>query len=173
MTDVTAIDYRMLKTPTEWDAYHDLRQEVHFQREPMFEPVIPHCRNPETPVLNKVLRADCWGIFKGPELIGFFGVREDDRVQGNVLLQGGFLLPDYRGKGLFSHAYALRLEWAKTKGFATAEVSAHAENAPTIALCKKHGFKLFETSKEEIMWWGGSKGHCHYYRRNLSSRVPS
>jgi RimJ/RimL family protein N-acetyltransferase len=115
--------------------------------------------------LNKNNYWAFWGLYAGDTCIGLTGIVEMRNDATCALLIASYIRNEYRGKGLSSLYYKVRLEWARTMGYKWVEVHHRRTNIISKAANQKFGFKYTHTTS--VQWPDGSYDDSLSYRLAL------
>lgn len=123
----------------------------------------------EQAFLKSVLQVPCeerdpvFMIEKGRDICGLIGLHFSDRANHRTEI-GYWLLPEYRGKGLATHAVRYLCEWAfYKKGFNRIQIRCAVDNQPSNAIPKRLGFNLEGTERDGELLSSGKYTDIHVY----------
>lgn len=87
---------------------------------------------------------ECFGIFKGEELIGVFGLWFMTRHYAGKSCEPDhvFILPKYQNKGLGEQVFNFIFEYAKEKGCETSELNSYVQNFKSHKFYMNHGYVI-------------------------------
>jgi GNAT superfamily N-acetyltransferase len=143
--------------PAEWHIFRDLRLFALQSAPGMFEATYAQAVTRSEADWRALLsgeRQQIFGMFDGNKLIGIAGVFASKDEPATAHLVMDFILPEYRGKGLWQRMYAARVDWARSrKIFRRAIVAARESNAPSLGAMRAAGFT--QTRRETHTWPDG------------------
>lgn len=94
--------------------------------------------------------------------VGEIGVWETSHDGERLWETGWSVLPAHQGRGIASAALALLIERVRAEPrFDSIHAFPGVDNAPSNALCRKHGFELLEQKSFEFR---GHTLHCNHWR---------
>lgn len=143
--------------PSEWEIFRDLRLLALKSAPGMFESTYAQAAartEADWRALLSAERQQIFGMFDSDKLVGIAGVftAKDDPASAHLVMD--FILPEYRGQGLWQQMYAARLDWARNrKAFRRAIVAARESNAPSLGTMRAAGFA--QTRRESHTWPDG------------------
>jgi GNAT superfamily N-acetyltransferase len=130
--------------PSEWETFRDLRLYALQSAPGMFESTYAQAATRSEADWRALLsgeRQQIFGMFDHDKLVGIAGVfaSKDDPATAHLVMD--FILPEFRGKGLWQRMYAARLDWVRgRKDFRRAIVAARESNAPSLGAMRAAGF---------------------------------
>lgn len=107
-----------------------------------------------------------FGLFtESNECIGLTGMAKHNDTQQVATLVASYIRKDYRGIGLSSLLYRIRLEWAKNNGVKKLIVSHRDGNFASKSANQHFGFSF--THSENAIWPDGKEALNLFYELNL------
>lgn len=107
----------------------------------------------------------CLGLYYNNELIGITGIVRDHEQEGLGHMVQSYIRKGYRGKGLSTLLYKVRLDWAREHKLKRIQVGHKASNLASKAANQRFGFKY--THREACSWPDGSTEDILYYELEL------
>lgn len=144
--------------PSEWEMFRDIRLHALQTAPGMFESTYEQASTRSEADWRALLapeRQQIFGMFDGGKLIGIAGVfaSRDDPATAQFIMD--FILPAYRGRGLWRLMYDARLDWARRRGtFRRVVVAARESNGPSLGAMRAAGFQ--PTDHEAHTWPDGA-----------------
>ncbi len=144
--------------PSEWEIFRDLRLLALRSAPGMFGSTYTQASSRTEADWRELLsgeRQQIFGMFDCDKLVGIAGVftARDDEATAHLVMD--FILPEYRGRGLWRRMYEARLDWIRRqKSFRRAIVAARQSNAPSLASMRAAGFT--QTRRETHRWPDGA-----------------
>ncbi len=111
---------------------------------------------------------EVFGLFDDKTLIGIASIliSEDCPNQNRARLAMGFIIPEYRGRGLSNLLYNTRIQWARNHPNINTVFSSHRKgNAPSSKAMTKHG--LIYSHDEGRRYGDGSTAQSLIYELDL------
>lgn len=157
----------------DWQAFKDMRLEALQTNQNVFlgryekESAEPDSFWQDT-LINRDKGA-VFGLYDGQTMIGLTGVfRYRDSPEDTAILAMSFIRPEYRRRGLSTHLYEARIDWAKSQnGIQKIIVSHRGGNEASRAANQKFGFVY--TGQNEENYPDGKSMQQHY---QLDLRSP-
>jgi RimJ/RimL family protein N-acetyltransferase len=145
-------------SPSEWETFRDIRLYALKTAPGMFESTYEQASARSEADWRALLapeRQQVFGLFDGEKLVGIAGVftSRDDPATAHLIMD--FILPAYRGKGLWRQMYSARLDWARRRStFRRVVVAARESNGPSLGAMRAAGFQ--PTHCEAHTWPDGA-----------------
>ena len=155
---------------SEWKIFRDLRLFALKSEPGMFESTHAQAATRSEADWRALLsgeRQQIFSMFDSDKLVGIAGVftAKDDPATAHLVVD--FILPDYRGKGLWRLMYDARLDWVRRrKVFTRAVVAARESNAPSLAAMRAAGFA--QIHRETHTWPDGATEDEIWFELTLS-----
>ena len=144
--------------PSEWTMFRDIRLHALKTAPGMFESTYEQASVRSEADWRALLapeRQQIFGMFDDDQLVGIAGVftSRDDPATAQLIMD--FILPAYRGKGLWRQMYDARLDWARRRGtFRRVMVAARESNGPSLGAMRAAGFQ--QVGRETHTWPDGA-----------------